>query len=190
MTDNNADQAVAAKELENLKARAATMGVKYHPNIKGPALREKIQEAQKEVLPTQSELLEAADQLTKVIGESPRQKVLRKRREASRLVRVRVTCRNPAKSEWEGEIFTASNSVVGSFKKFVPFNNEAGWHIPQIILNMMEERQCQIFVNKKGKGKGKEGKLIKEFAIEIMNPLNPEELKDLATQQAIAHSID
>ncbi len=184
-----ADEAVAAeKELENLKVKAATLGITHHPNIGAVKLREKINEAMKEPIPEEPQRPVAAA----VAKETKQQKMARKRLEAGKLIRIRVTCRNPAKSEWSGEIFTAGNSTVGSFKKYVPFDNDAGWHVPQIIYNMMQERKCQIFVNKSGKdkGKGKEGKMIKEFAIEVMDPLTGEELKELATQQAIAQTID
>ena len=187
MTDTDADKAVAAKTLENLKAKAAQLNVNYHPNIGATKLAEKIKEAMTEEVPTTPQV-NAPMPITN--GETPQQKIIRKRREASRLVRVRVTCMNPQKREWEGEIFTVSNSLIGTFKKFVPFDNDVGWHVPQIILNMIRERKCQIFVNKKGKGRGKEGKLIREFAIEVMTPLTAEELQDLAVQQSISNSID
>lgn len=125
-------------------------------------------------------------------GETTTEKHARMRREAAKLIRVRVNCMNPAKSDYEGEIFTVSNSVVGTFRKYVPYNNEEGWHIPQIIYDMLQEKQCQIFVNAKGpRGqKVKKPKLIKEYAIEVLDPLTRKELEDLAQRQAMAHSID
>jgi len=53
----------------------------------------------------------------------------------------------------------------------------------------MEERQCQIFVTGKPDIHGqkpREGKLIKEFAIEILPNLTAAELKALAQRQAMA----
>jgi hypothetical protein len=108
------------------------------------------------------------------------------------LVRIRVTCMNPAKAEWEGEIVTVGNSAVGSITKFIPFNADAGWHVPRIIYQQLVERQCQIFVtvtDSRG-NKTRKGKLIKEFAIEVMPPLTPAELQELAQQQAMAKAID
>jgi hypothetical protein len=116
----------------------------------------------------------------------------RKRKDASRLVRIHVACMNPAKTEWPGEIFTCSNSVVGSFKKFIPFDNEVGWHVPQIILNMVQERKCQIWMGAKNArgNKIKVSKMIKEFNVDILPPLTYTELMALKQRQALANSID
>lgn len=123
------------------------------------------------------------------LNETEGQKRQRLRRQANEQVRVRVTCMNPAKKEWHGEIFTVGNAAVGTLKKFVPFNSEEGWHIPRLILQMMQERQCQIFVNGKAKNgiKIRESKLIKEFAIEILPALTETEIKELARRQAMAN---
>lgn len=124
--------------------------------------------------------------------ETPTQKRIRLKREASKLVRIRMTCMNPAKKEWAGEIFTVGNALIGTIKKFVPFNNEEGYHVPQIMLDMIQDRKCQIFVAGKSKnGIGmRTSKLIKEFAVEVLPPLTTEELHELAQRQAMAKSID
>ncbi len=115
----------------------------------------------------------------------------RLRKEASALVRVRVTCMNPNKKEWKGEIFTASNSIVGTFRKYVQFNTEDGWHVPQIILNMIKARQFQTFYtikNERGVAVRK-GKLVPEFAVEVLPPLTEEELLELSRRQALAGGV-
>jgi hypothetical protein len=76
--------------------------------------------------------------------------------------------------------------------KFVPFNVEEGWHVPRIIYTQLAERQCQIFTtttDSRG-NKTRKGKLIREFAIEVLPPLTPEELRELAQRQAMAKAID
>ena len=124
--------------------------------------------------------------------ETENQRRLRRKREASELVRIRLTCMNPNKREWEGEIFSAGNSLVGTFTKYVPFNVDDGWHVPQIILEMIRARQCQIFYTEKSRNgvNVRKGKLIKEFNVEVLPPLTPAELHDLAQRQAMAKSID
>src|SRR5690606_32581434 len=126
-----------------------------------------------------------------VSGESENARRLRKKREAEELVRIRVTCMNPAKKEWEGEIFTAGNSTVGTFKKYVPFNADDGWHVPRIIYNQIIQRQCQVFYSVKDeRGNSiRKGKLIKEFAVEVLPQLTKEELQELARRQAMAKSV-
>ena len=95
---------------------------------------------------------------------------------------------NPAKKEWEGEIITVANNAVGTVKRYVPFNTEDGWHVEHILLEQLRERQCQIFVTEKDSrgNKVRKGKLIREFAIEVLDPLTEEELAELAQRQAMA----
>lgn len=173
----------APDELTTLKARADLLGVSYHPSIGVEKLREKLAAKLAEDEPKAP-----ATQAASASVESER---ARRRREASELVRIRVTCMNPLKKEWEGEIFTAGNSTVGTFKKYVPFNNDEGWHVPRMIYNQLVERQCQVFyAAKDGRGNTvRKGKLIKEFAIEVLPPLTEEELKDLAQRQMMANSV-
>ena len=187
-SDQNAETTEPAlpSELDQLKSRANTLGITYHPSIGIDKLREKVNaEITLPVDPKEAALTEV------LIGETVIQRNNRLRKEAGRLVRVRVTCMNPNKKEWTGEIFTVANSVVGTFKKMVPFNVEDGWHVPQIILNVLKDKQCQIFhtvVNSKGQ-KVRVGKLIKEFGIEIMDPLTETAYNELKTQQAMANNL-
>ena len=178
---------LAAAELENLKVRAEKLGVKFHPSISADKLREKIKAAQAEGEGSVGE----QDEVKTTTGtdvESPAAKKLRLKHEGLKLVRVRITCMNPAKKEWEGEIFTVSNNAVGTVKRYVPYNNEDGWHVEQILLNQLRERQCQIFVTDKDSrgNKIRKGKLIREFAIEVLEPLTEEERHELAQRQAMA----
>ena len=178
---------LAAAELENLKIRAEKLGVKFHPSISADKLREKIKAAQAEGEGSVGEQPEVKTS-TGTDVESPAAKKLRLKREGLKLVRVRITCMNPTKKEWEGEIFTVSNNAVGTVKRYVPYNVEDGWHVEQILLNQLRERQCQIFVTEKDSrgNKIRKGKLIREFAIEVLEPLTEEELHDLAQRQAMA----
>lgn len=175
-------------ELTTLKARADMLGVKYHPSISAEKLRDKITAAMSDK-PEPEEKPEVAAE-PKV--ESAHAKRLRLKQEAMALVRIRVTCMNPAKKEWEGELFTAGNAAVGSVTKYVPFNADEGWHVPRIIYNQIVNRMCQTFVNAKT-AHGvtmRKGKLIREFAVEVLPPLTKEELHELAQRQAMAKSID
>ena len=187
MTDilDNSDLPIP-DELTTLKEKADLMGLKYHPSISADKLREKVNAA---LADTPVEVVnELEPEAVTEVAENATEYRLRKRREANELVRVRVSCMNPAKKEIMGELFTAGNSVVGSFTKFVPFNVEDGWHIPRVIYNQMVERMCQVFytVNTPDGDKVRKGKLIREFAIEVMPELSADELHDLAQRQAMA----
>ena len=179
------DAAVVADELSALKARADLLGVSYHPSIGVEKLREKVNAAV-----TKPEPVKEAVQVATPVSEAMRRKQLKQ--EAAKLVRIHLTCMNPAKKEWPGEVFTVGNALVGTFKKFIPFEAEEGWHVPQIMYQMLKDRQCQIFVNGKSKNGVtiRTGKIIKEFAIEVLDPLTPKELQELAQRQAMAKSVD
>lgn len=175
-------------ELEMLKARADKLGISYHPSIGAEKLREKINAA----LAYEGEQTQEA-----AVAKGPQEETEAQRRqrimdEALKLVRIRVTCMNPAKKEIDGEIFTTGNAIIGTVRKYVPFNAPDGWHVPQIILNMLQERQFQQFYNEivKNGVSVRRSRMVKEFAIEILPPLTDEELKDLAQQQAMAKRID
>jgi hypothetical protein len=166
-----------SQERIALEQRADELGVKYRSNTTDEKLASDVKEA--EAAPKTTETSTKAH---KDMSRAERKKA------ASEMVRIRVTCMNPLKKEWDGEIFTAGNSAVGTFRKMVPFNEE--WHVPRIILNMLKQRKCQVFTNKRNPKTGityREGKLIPEFAIEELPPLTKEELKDLAQRQAMAN---
>lgn len=179
-------------ELAALKARADLLGISYHPTIGLEKLRAKVNTA----ITSEGEP-DSAPEAAASVQEAPKEteaaKRLRLRNEAAKLVRIRLTCMNPNKKEWDGEIITAGNAAVGTFKKFVPFHSaDDGWHVPNILYKQLVQRECQIFVTiTDGAGnKIRKGKLIKEFAIEVLPDLTEEELAELARRQAMAKSID
>ena len=188
--DTKEDEVVVQDELDALKARANLLGVKFHPSISLEKLREKVNAAVTSdgAATSEEEAKDPAEPKQETIGEKRK----RLKTEALKLVRIRLTCLNPAKKEWEGEIITVGNSLIGSVKKFVPFNADDGWHVPHVIHQQLKERQCQIFytaTDARG-NKVRKGKLIKEFAIEVLPPLTKEELDELARRQAMAKAID
>ena len=188
--ENQDAEVIVQDELDALKARANLLGVKFHPSISLEKLREKVNAAVTSdgAATSEEEAKDPAEPKQETIGEKRK----RLKTEALKLVRIRLTCLNPAKKEWEGEIITVGNSLIGSVKKFVPFNADDGWHVPHVIYQQLKERQCQIFytaTDARG-NKVRKGKLIKEFAIEVLPPLTKEELDELARRQAMAKAID
>lgn len=111
--------------------------------------------------------------------------------EATKLVRCIVTCRDPAKQTWAGEIFNVSNDLIGDQKKYIPFGEENGYHVPQIIFNTLKDKKCTVFVNKRVNGETvKVGKQIKAYGLEILPDLTKEELDELGAEQSARMSID
>lgn len=199
--DESIGAAEPMDELSLLKQRADMMGIKYSPNIGIDKLKAKIEEkkaapvagADAKYLAEELETINTAaevangDVFTPGLRETPAQLNMRKRQEALRLVRVRVTNMNPLKGNLKGEIFSVGNSQIGFIKKFVPYNAEAGWHVPQIILTHMQGKKYMThFEVKVGNKKIKKHRLVPELAIEIMPPLTAAELQELKQRQLMA----
>lgn len=200
---NTHDEEQIPSELETLKERATQMNIQFAPNIGVDKLRARVNdklngtntEEELDVKPeTTPEKVErqVPKKPQKTAAQLKHEMVLRQRKEANRLVRVVVHNMNPNKKDWPGEIITVSNSVVGTIKKYVPFNVENGYHIPQMILNLMKDRQYQKYTKKRIPGGQTKvvSSLAPEFNIQILDPLSSKQMQDLATKQALNHSID
>jgi len=110
---------------------------------------------------------------------------------AMKLVRIVVTPNDPAMVNYPGLIFSIGASGLNNgrmIKKFVPFNNEEGWHVPQIILNQIEHGQMQKFktVTRANGEKVLEPYLTKKFNVRILDPLTRAELEQVAAANKIA----
>lgn len=109
-----------------------------------------------------------------------------------KLVRVRIQNLDPKKANLPGEIFAVANEYLGDVKKFIPFGEvtDNGYHIPYCLYKMLKNRR---FLNVRER-KDRDGKIhvetswVKEFALELLPDLSPEELKQLATAQIAASS--
>ena len=185
MTENTLDTPapeMGTDELTLLKERADLMGIKYHPSISLDTLRERVNGA-----------LNKTEEVSKgAVVASAAQLRAQQIAEFTKLIRVRVTCMDPNKKNWPGEYFTVSNGVIGTVKRYVPFNNTEGWHIEKIIYDHMKTVRRLEFKEYPGP-KGRKIKRpiqVPAFAIEVLDPLTPEQLKELAQRQALNHSID
>ena len=110
---------------------------------------------------------------------------------AMKLVRVVVTPNDPIMVNYPGLIFTVGVSGINNgrmIKKFVPFSNDEGWHVPEIILRQIESAEMQKFktVTRPDGEKVLEPYLTKKFNVQILPDLTPGEIKTLADQQAAA----
>lgn len=209
-------------ELTILKNRAKSLGINHSNNIGVEALREKIRqklegenvedEEPAAVIPpvvavdpqstaavdpanvTVNPASSAGDAANRA-GMTPmseRQKLIK---EATMLVRCRITNLDPKKKAWPGEFFTVANEYVGTHKKFVPYG-EAGqaYHLPKIIFDMLKEKQylhIRTFRDPVNKEKIKvEEKWMPEFSLEILPNLTPAELEDLKKAQNASGRVD
>lgn len=179
-------------ELEILKQRADQMGITYHPSIGVDALREKVAaKLNGTPEPTQNITVNINSEFTPSpaalkFAEEQNNNYIRK--QALRLVRVNITCMNPNKKEWDSELFSVQNDIL-SAKRLVPFNKD--WHVEQCILDMIEDRVCTAYKERKDQfgRKHTDPYPIKEYAVRILPPLTEDELEDLRHQQAIRGGV-
>lgn len=121
----------------------------------------------------------------------------RVRNESLALVRCRITCHNPNKQNIDGEYFTNSNEIIGNIRKYVPFGaaTEYGYHIPQAIVNVLEQKKFQRIAVRKNSNNINEvdlekSTLEKEFTVEKLPPLTPKELEELKQRQIATRSLE
>lgn len=116
-------------------------------------------------------------------------------RENMALLRCRITNLDPKKKDLPGEIITVANEFLGTVRVFVPFGEqtEEGWHIPTIIYNTIKGRKflnIRTVRDPRTRTERVSTTWAPEFAIEVLDPLTPQELKSLAQAQIAAGSLD
>ena len=110
---------------------------------------------------------------------------------AMKLTRVVVTPNDPTMVNYPGLIFSVGASGINNgrmIKKFVPFSNDEGWHVPTILLNQITNAEMQKFktVTRANGEKVLEPYNTKKFNVRILDPLTPEELKEVAAANKVA----
>lgn len=180
-------------ELTMLQERARTMGI--NPGKSGvDNLRKKI-DAKLNGEPEEVEKEEAgpASAPVKTKREIEQETRDRMKREAMPLVRCRIYNLNPSKRDLQGEIVTVGNRFLGTVRKMIPFGEatEQGYHIPMIIYNELKSRKFQQVRTKKNEKGFDEivSRMVPEYNIEVLPPLNEEELEELAVKQGAAERL-
>ena len=121
------------------------------------------------------------------------------RAKAMRLHRVRVHNLDPNDSALEGAIKTVYNKYTGKVSKYIPFGdeNEQGYHIPEILLNVLRDEKYTMQKEVKQRGqvssfgvKQYKTVLMPKFNIEILPELTKDEIKGLAQDQKARGAID
>lgn len=218
------DQNSQIDELSVLKMRARAMGLEFSNNIGLDTLRAKVNAALEEEPdatakePDTANIVDPADLAAAkdsrpfnptsgmvipsnepLPGETQTQATHRFRQELlneqMRLVRCRIQCLNPHKTELPGEIFTVANDFIGNVTKFIPYGEDTddGYHLPYCLYNNLAQRRFQHIRTVKDKRTGTnkiETSWAREFAIEVLPPLTKEELKQLAMAQIAVGAVD
>lgn len=185
-------------ELIQLKERADQLGIQYKPNIGIEALRAKVATSLsgdgKPETDEDTMLMSAKSNSSKVSAKPEPETVQQFRdrviKEATALVRCRITCLDPAKAHSKGEVITVGNKYTGAVSKFVSFGEDTdlGYHIPKIIYDELKQRKFNSIRSEKGANGVYHPvqRLVNAFAIEVLDPLTPAELERLARTQAAA----
>lgn len=170
---------VEDKELAYLRKQADTLGITYKSNTSLETLKAKVTE----------KLAEASEAESKAQAAESKAEAVYK--EAMKLIRVIITPMDSNKAaNMESDIFCAGNSAVGTVKRTIPFGVE--WHVEQILLNAIKEKQYQAFSvirNERGESVTKT-RMIPAYNVTILEPLTEEELKALADQQLRSRSLE
>lgn len=172
-------------EFDTLKARANDLGITFHTNIGVDKLREKVKAVLSPVPVDDFAVVAAVEDGVETMP------MLRKRlnAEARILIRVNILNNNPNKKDWQGEIFSVSNSAIGTVKRFIPVGLDT--HVESILIDQMRERECIQYyskVNDKGM-KVRTHRMIKEFNITVLDSLTAAQLAELALEQASRGTI-
>jgi len=169
------------EELALLKERADLLGIKYSKNVTLETLKAKVN-AKLEEAEVKAEskvtLKELRDQKTA---------------EETKLIRIRLAVMNPNKKNWRGEVITIANPVIGTVKKFVPFDAsfyENGYHVPNCIYKALKNRKFLNIITDPKTHALKGTQYVPEFSIEVLPALTPLELKRLAQDQRAGNRID
>jgi len=186
-------------ELTLLKEQADKLGITYKANIGLESLKAKIASKLAADAGEQEEEEEDDDtppapaKPTK-LSKSQADMIERQKQhnDQMKLVRCRIVNLNPAKKDLQGEIFSVQNRLLGTVRKFIPYGEatDNGYHIPHVLYTDLKDRQFVSIKRRKVNGKEViEQRLVKEFAIEVLEPLTDEELSQLAAQQAAAAGL-
>lgn len=199
-------------ELAMLKQRATMMGITFSNNIGVDSLRKKIEDKMNDVpdtvetpapltapaaapespvepVPVEALLAQAEAPVKKL---SLRQYLLG---EATKLVRLRITCMDAKKQDLPGEFFTVANEYIGTVRKYVPFGEQTdgGYHVPYCIYEMLKAREflhIQTVTHPVTKIISTKTRYVKEFALEVLPDLTPAELKQLAADQTASGRLE
>lgn len=191
---NDSVDELQVDEMTILKQRATMMGIKFSNNIGLEALRKKVADAQEGITEQEQPEVNPLATSTSSVQEDKLSMAQRIRLENTRLIRVRIQNLDPKKKDLPGEILTVANDYMGTVRKFVPYGEatDNGYHIPYCLYKLLKSRKFLHVSVKKGRnGKERvEQQWVREFAIEILPPLTPEELKQLGQAQLAAGSLN
>lgn len=173
------------EEKKILRSRLSKMGISSSPNTSLEKLRAKYAEISSgNTTPTtESSSVESTASIAARI-----------RKDATKLIRVRIKNLNPYTQDLHGEIFTVANEVIGKISKYVPYDDAGeAYHIPNCIYKMLLNKkflQVKTFTDPVTKKRVVQQSWVPSFSIEVLPQLTVDELKELARKQEAAARLE
>lgn len=173
------------EEKKILRSRLSKMGISSSPNTSLEKLRAKYAEISSgNTTPTtESPFVESTASIAARI-----------RKDATKLIRVRIKNLNPYTQDLHGEIFTVANEVIGKVSKYVPYDDAGeAYHIPNCIYKMLLNKkflQVKTFIDPVTKKRSVQQSWVPSFSIEVLPQLTVDELEELARKQEAAARLE
>ena len=172
-------------DIEDVKAELTGRGIKMHHKTNAIKLRKTLQDdVDKNDTKVPVEVKSSPVKPAKV-KKKPEMTLEEK---CLHLKRIIVTPNDPEMSGHSGLVFTVISSTVNNgkaIKKYVPFNNEEGWHVPNIIVNQIANAEMQKFKSVKTHN----GETVlqpyqaKKYNVQVLPDLSQKEIDKLAASQ-------
>ena len=173
-------------DIEDVKAELTGRGIKMHHKTNAIKLRKTLQDdVDKNDAKVPVEVKSSPVKPAKV-KKKPEMTLEEK---CLHLKRIIVTPNDPELSGHAGLVFTVLVSSVNNgkaIKKYVPFNNEEGWHVPNVICNQIANAEMQKFKSVKAPN----GDTVlqpyqaKKYNVQVLPDLTQKEIDKLAASQA------
>ena len=177
-------------DIEDVKAELTGRGIKMHHKTNAIKLRKTLQDdVDKNDAKVPIEAKSSPVDPAKVKKKPGKKIAMTLEQKCMHLKRIVVVPNDPEMSGHAGQIFTAIVSSVNNgkaIKKYVPFNNEEGWHVPNILANQIANAEMQKFKSVKTHN----GDTIlqpyqaKKYNVQVLPDLIQKEIDKLAASQS------
>ena len=176
-------------DIEDVKAELTGRGIKKHHKTSAKKLREALQaDVDKNDAEVPIEVKSSPVQPAKAKKKPEKKPAMTLEEKCMHLKRIIVTPNDPDLSGHAGLVFTVLVSGVNNgkaIKKYVPFNNEEGWHVPNVLCNQIANAEMQKFKSVKTPN----GDTVlqpyqaKKYNVQILPDLTQKEIDKLAASQ-------
>lgn len=173
-------------DIEDVKAELTGRNIKMHHKTNEIKLRKALQD---DVDRNDAEVPVEVKPLPVKAVKAKKKPEMTLEEKCLHLKRIIVTPNDPELSGHAGLVFTVLISGVNNgkaIKKYVPFNNEEGWHVPNVIVNQIANADMQKFKSIKSPN----GDTIlqpyqtKKFNVQVLPDLTQKEVDKLAASQS------